>query len=155
MKYEITKATIDDIKRICYFTDFWLAGRGKRIKAPGAVDDYFISPSQHRKYIIKYTTNIAVMNDEIIAWSVVEPSGTMIHLLVAGNHRGHGIGSKMLRFSNPVWVRSKSNQSSGNPASFYESHGYKKTESVTSQGRLDIDRIKPDRKKIIDIFIKK
>ena len=134
------------------FTDFWLSGRGKRVKAFGAVDDCFISPSQHKKYICKYRTLLCIDALEIIGWAVVEPSGTLIHMLVAGNYRGEGIGRQMMCLLSPEFVRSKSDQSSGNPISFYENLGYRKVATVKSRSRLDIESIKPKRKPNIDIL---
>jgi GNAT superfamily N-acetyltransferase len=146
------KATIDDVGALSRFTDYWLAGRGKRVNAPGAVDDYFISPSQHLKYVQKYVTWVVLENEAIIAWAVQQADGALIHMLVAGTHRGLGIGSDLLRLINPTYIRSKSNQSSGDPAKFYEQHGYHKVRRVKSRGRIDIDKIKPSRKPIIDIL---
>lgn len=146
------QAVVDDLKAISRFTDFWLSGRGKRVNAPGAVDDYFISPSQHKKYICKYRTFLCLDELEIIAWAVVEPSGTLISLLVAGNRRGEGIGRAVIELLSPKLVRSKSNQSSGNPRPFYEKMGYKLLRRETSRSRLDIDQVRPKRPRIIDVF---
>lgn len=154
-QYAIRTATIADLKAICKFTDYWLAGRGIAQKAPGSVNDYFISPRQHKKYIEKYTTYIATDNGKLVGWCVIEGSNTMIHLLVAGDKRGQGIGLRLLEFTNPQTVRSKSNQSSGNPTPWYERHGYEKTHSEQSRGRFDIDKLRPHRPKIIDVLEKK
>jgi GNAT superfamily N-acetyltransferase len=135
------------------FTDFWLSGRGKRLGISGAVDDCFISPSQHKKYICKYRTFLCYHDFELIGWAVVEPSNTLIHMLVAGNYRGQGIGTKMMVILNPRVVRSKNDQSSGNPIGFYETLGYHKVTSEQSRSRLDIDSIRPTRKKNIDILV--
>jgi len=145
-------ATIDDLKAVSRFTDFWLSGRGKRVKAPGAVDDCFISTSQHRKYICKYRTFLCMDKEKLKAWAVIEPSGTLIHLLVAGNYRSCGIGRKMMGLLLPKFVRSKLDQSSGNPIGFYEKLGYRKVRTVKSRSRLDIDEIKPERKSNIDVL---
>lgn len=150
--FEYRIATLDDLKEVSRFTDFWLSGRGKRVKAPGAVDDCFVSPSQHRKYVCKYRTFLCLEELEIIGWAVVEPSDTLIHLLIAGNYRGQGIGRRMMDLLSPKFVRSKSNQSSGDPIGFYENLGYTKVCSVQSWSRLDIDKIKPSRKPNIDIL---
>lgn len=145
-------ATIDDLREVCRFTDFWLSGRGKRAKAPGAVDDYFISTSQHKKYICKYRTFLCFDMFWIIGWAVVEPSGTLIHMLVSGRHRGKGIGRQMMWLLSPKFVRSKSNQSTGNPIGFYERLGYRKVATEQSRSRLDIDVIRPKRKPNIDVL---
>jgi len=150
----IRKAYLFDLEKIRQFTDFWLAGRGIKHNAPGAVNDYFISPSQHKKYIEKYRTWLVFDENEIVGWTVIQKDGSMIHLLIAGDHRRQGIGKFLVQSLNPEKIHSKSNQSTGNPAGFYERLGYEKIESRQSKSRLDIDKIKPDRKKIIDIFQK-
>jgi len=150
----LQRAKIEDLKEICQFTDFWLAGRGKRLGIEGATNDCFISPSQHKKYIEKYHTWLIKDNDQIIAWSVTQYDGSLIHFLIAGTHRNKGIGSHFLFVLNPKKIHSKSNQQSGNPGPFYENHGYIKTESRQPRSRLDIDKIKPNRKKTIDIYVK-
>ena len=150
----LQRAKIEDLKEICRFTDFWLAGRGKKIGACGATNDCFISPSQHKKYIEKYATWIIKEEEKIIAWSVTQHDGSLIHFLIAGTHRGKNIGSTFLDALSPAQIHSKSNQQSGNPGPFYEKHGYIKTESRQSKSRLDIDKIKPNRKKTIDIYVK-
>ncbi len=145
-------ATIDDLESVSRFTDFWLSGRGKRVKAFGAVDDCFISPSQHKKYICKYRTFICLDMFWIIGWAVVAPSGTLIHLLVAGNKRGKGIGRQMMKLLSPKYVRSKLDQSSGNPIGFYKRLGYRRVATEQSRSRLDIDVIRPKRKTNIDVL---
>ena len=147
-------AKIDDLKAICRFTDFWLAGRGLAKKVPFAVNDYFISPSQHSKYIRRYTVLTGWDESELIAWSIKQPTGTLTHLLVAGTHRHQGIGKRMLELLSPSKVHSKSDQSTGNPGPFYKSQGYTKIDSIQSRGRLDIDKIRPNRPKNIDIYVK-
>ena len=150
--YKVKKATILDRSAICKFTDFWLSGRGLRIKAPGAVNDCFISPSQHTKYIERYSTHIIREGTELIAWAVIQNDGSLIHMLIAGSHRHRGIGSLFLKVLDPPKIHSKSDQSSGDPKEFYEKNGYTFLHSVKSQSRWDINKIRPNRKKNIDIF---
>lgn len=152
IKLEFRDATIEDLKAVSRFTDFWLSGRGKRLKALGAVDDCFISPSQHKKYICKYRTLICLDEVQLVGWAVIEPSSTLIHLLVAGNFRGQGIGRQMMQILSPKFIRSKSDQSSGNPIAFYKWFGYEIVRTEQSRSRLDIDSIKPNRKPNIDIL---
>jgi len=154
MMLKIRTAVLDDLPRICNFVDFWLSGRGKRVAAPGAVDDYFVSSGQQRKYIVKYKTWLCMDGLAIICWGVVEPSGTMITLLVAGDRRNEGIGSMMVKHIKPKFVRSKSDQSSGNPIVFYEKLGYIQVDSVKSRSRLDIDKLRPVRAENIDILVR-
>lgn len=92
------------------------------------------------------------IEDDLVGWAVIQPNGSMIHLLIAGTHRGQGLGSIFLQHLKPPTIHSKSNQSSGDPAKFYEKSGYSKTDSVVSRSRLDIDKLRPHRKKIIDIY---
>ncbi len=145
-------ATLKDLDPICRFVDFWLSGRGKAQGYSGAVNDYFISKGQQKKYIKKYTTWICMDGPDLIAWAVLEPSGTMISLLVAGSRRGEGIGKAMMSSIKPQFIRSKSDQSSGNPIGFYEKLGYRRRYRVKSRSRLDIDRVRPARKPNIDIL---
>jgi len=154
MNVDFQRASILDLKAIGKFTDFWLSGRGLRVNAPGAVNDCFISPSQHRRYIVKYKTYMAHFNEVLIGWAVVQTNGSLIHFIIAGTHRGRRIGSKFLKFINPQQIHSKLDQSSGDPGPFYEKHGYRKIETINSHSRLDIDKIKPNRKKNIDIYQK-
>lgn len=149
---QIRKASLDDLDLVSCFVDWWLAGRGKSKGVPGATNDYFISKGQHKKYITKYTTWLCFDELEMIGWAVVEPSGTLINMLICGKRRGEGIGRALMDFIKPKYVRSKSDQSSGNPIVFYEKMGYQLVKKVRSQGRLDIDRIRPLRKQNIDIL---
>lgn len=148
------QAIESDIPDICRFTDYWLAGRGLKDNAPGAVNDYFVSPSQHKKYVTKYLTYLCLEDGAILAWSVMETSRTLIHLLVAGNRRCLGIGKRMVSLLRPKVVRCKTDQSSGNPGPFYEKLGYKQVELVRSESRLDINRLRPNRGKNIAVYVK-
>jgi GNAT superfamily N-acetyltransferase len=148
----ICSAGEDDVVEICKFTDWWLSGRGKKCGVPGASDDCFISPSQHTKYVVKYNTYLVYDKDKLIGWCVIEPSGTLIHMLIAHEYRGRGVGKMLLDLLRPRIVRSKSDQSTGNPGGFYERCGYVKTGSEQSRSRLGIDKIKPSRARNIDIY---
>lgn len=150
----LQQATLNDLDEIRTFTDFWLSGRGKRVNAPGAVDDCFISPSQHKRYIEKYITFKIIIEKKMVGWGVIQHDGSLIHFLIAGTHRGQGIGSSILNLIAPQKIRSKSDQSSGNPGPFYERLGYKKIMTVKSRSKLNIDKIRPDRKPNIDIYEK-
>lgn len=151
LKYR--KATLQDVKSLSKFTDWWLAGRGFNKGVPGAVNDCFISPGQHRKYVKKYSVHLCIDDTKIVAWAVVQHGGVMIHLLVAGNYRGTGIGSRLLNILSPRYVRSKLDQSSGNPIDFYLKAGYRKVALVKSKSRLDIEKLRPFRKYNIDILV--
>jgi len=146
------QAVLDDIKALCKFTDWWLSGRGKAKGVPGAVNDCFVSPRQHRKYIRKYSTWVCCHDSYIVGWAVVEHNSTMIHLLVAGDYRGCGIGTRLVKILSPRLIRSKLDQSSGDPIEFYIALGYKKIHCVRSRSRFDIDNVRPKRNDNIDVL---
>jgi hypothetical protein len=113
-----------DLKKICDFVDFWLAGRAKNLGIKNASNDYFVSPSQHKSYLRRYITLIALDGEKIVGWGVKEKSNTLIHLLIAADCRGFGVGGEMLRILNPDIIRSKTDQQTGDPGPFYEKNGY-------------------------------
>lgn len=137
------KAETSDLAAVIEFVDYWLAGRGRADHAAGVVNDYFISHKQHFDYIRRYCVLLALDGGKIIGWAVRNNNRVLIALLVAGTHRGHGIGSEMLCRLNPEVIRSKIDQSTGDPAAFYEKRGYVKT------GAEPIGK-----KKNIELFIK-
>lgn len=151
---DMRRASIEDAKLLRDFTDCWLSGRGMAQGVKGAVNDCFISPSQHRKYISKYKTFLCFSNGLLIGWSVVEPNGTLIHFLIHGLYRRSGVGQKFLRWVKPESVRCKNDQSSGDPTDFYTKNGYKVVGHVRSRSRFDIDHIRPVRPKNITILEK-
>lgn len=125
-------ATLDDVPALCVFTDFWLAGRGKAKQVPGTSNDCFISAGQHKGYIQRSVVLLAYNEDVLIAWAVRHRNDTLIHMLVAAPYRGTGIGKKMVQMLNPRLVRSKIDQSTGNPTPFYEHIGYEQIATDTS-----------------------
>lgn len=125
-------AQFDDLHEIQTFTDYWLSGRGLQKKELGAVNDVFISRGQHKGYLRISTVLLAYDDKKLVGWSVKHRNGTLIHMLVAGPYRGKGIGSEMLRILDPPLIRSKTDQTTGNPTPWYESRGYKKISTATS-----------------------
>ncbi len=119
-------ANESDIPAIVAFVDFWLAGRGLADGVPGSAHDYFVPAGRHLKFVTKYTTIIALVENCIVGWSVKTHKGVLIHLLVAGPFRHQGIGSKMLELMDPSTIRSKMDQAAGDPAKFYAKRGYTK-----------------------------
>lgn len=132
------KAKIEDLNDVSRFVDWWLSGRGKAKGVIGAVNDCFISKGQHSKYILKYTTLLCLEGKEIIGWAVVERSNTLIHLLIKGDKRGLGIGKAMMKILQPKYIRSKLDQSTGNPILFYEKLGYKKVAREKSKASFKL-----------------
>lgn len=132
-------ASGDDLPNICKFVDFWLAGGAKRLKIPGGGADYFVPRGQQIGYLKYKTTYLATYQDEIIGWSVKSKNKTLIHLLVTPEYRGKGIGGHLLNILDPEFVRSKSDQSTGDPKKFYEKHGYKVIEAgIGKHENIDI-----------------
>jgi len=120
------KATISDTAAIIKFVDFWLSGRGLSSNLPGVVNDYFVSHKQHIDYLRRYFVLLALDGDRIVGWAVRSQANVMLHLLVAGDYRQRGIGTKMIQILRPEVIRSKVDQSTGDPAKFYEKQGYEK-----------------------------
>ncbi len=132
-----------DLPAIAAFVDFWLAGRGLVDSIPGSAHDYFVPAGRHLKYVTKYTTTIALVAHHISGWSVKTHLGVLLHLLVAGTFRHRGIGSELLRRQDPESIRSKMDQTAGNPAEFYENLGYTRA-PMPAQGK----------KQNIELFVK-
>lgn len=122
-------ATRDDTDMITHFVDYWLSGGAQHDLAPGGGQDYFVPKARHEGYLKKHHVLIALDGNHIVGWAVTTQRHSLIHLLVAGDCRGHGVGQEMLRILNPELIRSKIDQSTGDPTPFYERHGYVKTSS--------------------------
>ncbi len=136
---EYRLATESDLPLIVAFVDFWLAGRGLADGVPGSAHDYFVPAGRHLKFVTRYTTLIALVENSIIGWAVKTHQGVLIHLLVAGTFRHQGIGRKMLELMNPDTIRSKMDQSAGDPADFYRKHGYASTSSKRQGKKHNIE----------------
>jgi len=140
VRYRI--ANESDIPAITAFVDFWLAGRGLADNVPGSAHDYFVPAGRHLKFVTKYTTLIALVENCIIGWSVKSHLGVLIHLLVAGTFRHQGIGSKMLKLMDPETIRSKVDQAAGNPAQFYKDRGYTRAPNPPQGKKRNIELFK-------------
>lgn len=129
-----------DLPAITAFVDYWLAGRGLVDKTPGSAHDYFVPAGRHLKFVTKYTTLIALVDNCIIGWAVKSHLGVLIHLLVAGTFRHHGVGTKMLKQMDPDTIRSKIDQTAGDPADFYLKSGYVKSavKPRTRKGNIEL-----------------
>jgi GNAT superfamily N-acetyltransferase len=68
---------------------------------------------------------IAEDNGQIVGVAVVTGRGALIHLLVHPDYRGKGIGQRLLEAANPPIIRSKSDQTTGDPKDFYLKNGYR------------------------------
>lgn len=134
MEVEYRNAEMSDLKRIVAFVDFWLTGGGLADGVSGASHDFFVPFGRHKAYLEKYQVLLAICEGSIVGWAVKTKKGVLIHLLVAGTFRGNGIGGEMLGRMSPEVIRSKFDQSTGDPSGFYRKHGYVK-ESSTRLGK--------------------
>ena len=105
--------------------------------------DWFETRQRLRGFLITQRCHVAFDGNKLIGFSVTERNDVMIRLLIIPTYRGLGIGAMMLKESNPQIIRSKTDQSTGDPSSFYEKHGY------FPQG------VKIGRKKNIQLMMKK
>lgn len=135
-------ASLDDLAAICKFVDFWLSGKAAAEGIEHAGKDYFIAKGRHTAYIKNYKVAIAANDDELLGWGVMQRDGTLIHLLISGDYRGYGIGTQLMQLLQPAAIRSKTDQSTGNPNAFYEHLGF--TEHAHSQigKHMNIDVLK-------------
>jgi len=129
MTPEITYRTAEksDTDAIVTFVDYWLSGGAKHDLAPGGGQDYFVPRARHEGFLKKHHVLIALDGNHIVGWAVTTPKNSLIHLLVAGDCRGQGVGQEMLARLNPQLVRSKIDQTTGDPTEFYLQRGYQLT----------------------------
>jgi N-acetylglutamate synthase-like GNAT family acetyltransferase len=130
------KARAEDFEAIVEFVDMWLSGRKSLAEKGGS--DYFVTYNQQKNYLRNYHVLLAFDGDILIGWGVKEVSGVMIHLLVAGNYRGLGIGRELLKRLHPDIVRVKIDQSMGDPRDFYRKANYIPTSDVLVGRRRNI-----------------
>lgn len=122
-----------DLEDIRLFVDFWLSGGAKRLGISGGGADYFVPKGQQIGYLKYKTTYIATFDEKIVGWAVRSQNDTLIHLLVSAEYRGKSVGGHLLNILNPAFVRSKSDQTTGNPLAFYRKHGYQILEPDTGK----------------------
>ena len=134
----IRKAKKEDLPAIIQFVDYWLSGRGKNQGEKLAGNDYFVSPRQHTKYLNHYDVMLAIEYGSIVGWAVKQHQQTLIHLLIAGDRRNRRIGKRLLTALDPRLIRCKTDQSTGDPTSFFEKHGYKRLSNIKIGRRRQI-----------------
>lgn len=128
-KYSYRLAVKSDLDAIVLLVDSLLAGK-----------DFFCPRGQHIGYFDYKTILLCFDSDKLIGWSVRQKNGSLIHLLVDPTYRGQGIGSHLLETLQPLLIRSKSDQSTGDPKAFYEKHGYTESpdERVGKNKNIDL-----------------
>lgn len=114
LRYRLS--VLDDVEMVIKFVDRLLAGK-----------DFFCPRGQHIGYYKYKTIVVALDFDTLVGWAVRQRNGSLIHLLVDTDYRGKGIGTHLLKVLEPLFVRSKFDQSTGDPLKFYEDRGYEKT----------------------------
>lgn len=137
------RATRNDLVPVRSFVDFWLSGRAKGQGIKNAGNDYFVTTNQHKAYFRSCIVYVALDGEKIVGWAVKQRSNVLIHLLVAGDYRGKKIGRELMDRIKPDIIRSKTDQQTGDPFSFYEKLGYRK-----------IGRVKVGKKKNIEFLTK-
>lgn len=121
-------AELSDLDPIVELVDRLLAGH-----------DFFCPRGQHIGYFKYKTILLAFISTRLIGWAVRQKNGSLIHLLVDPDFRGQGIGGHLLKILEPLLIRSKSDQSTGDPYPFYLKHGYEKTSDVRVGKNRNID----------------
>jgi len=124
------KITEDDIPKILAFTDIFLR-RDYLVRKPELIVK------------IKIGEMIGVFDKKkLIAWGSMGKNKRLWNLLVHPKYRGKKIGENIVMKLKPDYIRSKMDQSTGDPTKFYEKIGYK------------IIQEKIGRKKNINLMIK-
>jgi GNAT superfamily N-acetyltransferase len=139
MEIIFEKATIKDLSAVIKFVDYWLSGRGLAKGEKSAGNDYFVTAVQHMDYLKNYQVLLAKNDDIVVGWAVKNRHGVLIHLLIHADYRHQGIGRKMVQKLNPLHIRSKMNQSTGNPEVFYTKLGYTKIPGLVLGKRKNIE----------------
>ncbi len=139
MEIEYRIAVNEDLTAIVAFVDFWLTGGGKADGVTGSAHDFFVPVGRHKSYLAKYVVLLALFEGEIVGWAVKTKKAVLIHLLVAGTFRDQGIGSEMLKKLRPDVVRSKFDQTTGDPGPFYVKHDFVKESSRRVGKKHNID----------------
>lgn len=79
----------------------------------------------------------------LICWASKGPNEVLQNLLVHPDYRGFGIGQQAMDFIGAYIIRSKSDQSTGDPEAFYNKNGFESTGIITG------------RKKNINLMVKR
>jgi GNAT superfamily N-acetyltransferase len=122
-----------DLPAIVNFTDHYLSAHApdKSLRPPHT--DAFITRRQHADKIKYATVLLAFDNQTLVAWAIKGKNGSLFNILTHPNYRHHGIATAMIKRLHPAIIRSKTDQSTGDPTPFYESLGYHVT--ATAQGK--------------------
>lgn len=120
--FTIRRARADDLKRIQAFLDSYLRR------------DWFLSPKGLVQMLESLYWWMAECDGELRAVAAMNKQGALMQLLVHPDYRKCGIGRRLLERLRPAIIRSRSDQSTGDPRLFYEKNGYRSV-GVTKVGR--------------------
>jgi N-acetylglutamate synthase-like GNAT family acetyltransferase len=107
------EAVKEDFPKILAFVDIFLRR------------DYFLRRSELFTKMEMATMIIVFHNDKLVALAVMGKNKTLWHLLVHPKYRGKHIGETLVQKLRPEIIRSKLDQSTGDPTGFYEKIGYR------------------------------
>ncbi len=108
------RATQDDIPKILAFVDIYLR------------KDWLV----RRAYLVDKMQNdetwVVFDAERLVAWATLgnQKRRGLWNLLVHPHYRGRHIGSNLVAHLRPSYIRSKADQSTGDPTAFYEHLGY-------------------------------
>ena len=145
MNITYRKAVEGDINNVVSFLDLYLR------------KDYFVPKSKIRSLICGRheaakpdVVWLAFIEKLIVGLCFVSRKGTLWNILVHPDYRNNGIGTELIRLSNPKKIRCKWDMSTGNPAKFYHNLGYGNMGIAIYGGEKGIKTRKPS----IQIMIK-
>lgn len=84
----------------------------------------------------KLTHNICLVgyhDGSMVCWASKGPNEVLQNLMVHPDYRGFGIGQQAMEFIGASIIRSKSDQSTGDPEAFYQKNGFASTGVVTGR----------------------
>ena len=108
------KATQEDLPKIMAFVDIFLRR------------DWLVRRAYLMTNLEKYDIWLVFDKEKLIAWAIAGgKKRTLWNLLVHPKYRGFHIGQILVEKLKPEIIRSKSDQSTGDPTMFYEKIGYR------------------------------
>lgn len=131
----IRRADERDIPAIVCFFDNYLAS--DFFMTAGVVRRCVVGENPDGKKRTPYPTWLAFEEegDILVGVCIVSTSGVLENFVVKPQRRRRGIGKLLLSKANPIEIRAKTDMTTGNPAEFYASCGYKIVEMADPKFR--------------------
>jgi len=107
------QATKADFARILAFVDIFLRR------------DYLVRRAELERKLEVGTMLIVMDAEKLVSWAVMGKNESLWNLLVHPKYRGRHIGQTIVERFRPLIIRSKSDQSTGDPTPFYRKLGYR------------------------------